>query len=169
MYNESELADSIFGFRYFYLCSIMYCSENSYFFTWTKKPKHQLKGTKCEKIICPRAKMPWVPIWGTVDIFLLQNKINNQFVASELGSLHKLRLYFLAFDHVRTPPSLHFLCSKFSIFLTTYLPLNANVICEGSLRVLMFFGFVIYQKLKGGTLIKCLISMLSNLAETLHS
>ena len=28
----------------------------------------------------------------------------------------KLRLYFLAFDHVRTPPSLHFLCSKFSIF-----------------------------------------------------
>ena len=30
-------------------------------------------------------------------------------------------------------PSLHFLCSKFSIFLTTYPPLNANVICEGSL------------------------------------
>ena len=40
---------------------------------------------------------------------------------------------FLAFDHVRTPPSLHILCSKFSIFLTTYPPLNANVICEGSL------------------------------------
>ena len=49
-----------------------------------------------------------------------------------LGSLHKLRLYFLAFGHVRTPLSLHFLCSKFSIFLTTYPPLNANVICEGS-------------------------------------
>ena len=31
------------------------------------------------------------------------------------------------------PPSLHFLCSKSSIFLTTYPPLNANVICEGSL------------------------------------
>ena len=39
----------------------------------------------------------------------------------------------LASDHVRTPPSLHFLCSKFSIFLTTYPPLNANVICEGCL------------------------------------
>ena len=36
----------------------------------------------------------------------------------------KLRLHFLAFDHVRTPPSLHFLCSKFSIFLTTYPPLK---------------------------------------------
>ena len=34
---------------------------------------------------------------------------------------------------------------------------------------LMFFDFAIYQKFKGGTLIKCLISMLSNLAETLHS
>ena len=32
------------------------------------------------------------------------------------------------------PPSLHYLCSKSSIFLTTYPPLNANVICEGSLR-----------------------------------
>ena len=31
------------------------------------------------------------------------------------------------------PLSLHFLCSKCSIFLTTYPPLNANVICEGSL------------------------------------
>ena len=49
-----------------------------------------------------------------------------------LGSLHKLRLHFLAFDHVPTPPSLHFLCCKFSIFLTIYPPLNANVICEGS-------------------------------------
>ena len=27
-----------------------------------------------------------------------------------LGSLHKLRLHFLAFDHLRNPPSLHFLC-----------------------------------------------------------
>ena len=33
----------------------------------------------------------------------------------------------------------------------------------------MFFDFLIYQKFKGGTLIKCLISMLSNLTETLHS
>ena len=49
-----------------------------------------------------------------------------------LGSLHKLRLHFLAFDHVCTPLSLHFLCIKFSIFLTIYPPLNANVICEGS-------------------------------------
>ena len=48
--------------------------------------------------------------------------------AQYVGSLHKLRLHFLAFDHVRTPPILPFLCSKSSIFLTT---LNANVICEG--------------------------------------
>ena len=34
---------------------------------------------------------------------------------------------------------------------------------------LIFFDFLIYQKFKGGTLIKCLISMLSNLAENLHS
>ena len=33
----------------------------------------------------------------------------------------------------------------------------------------MFFDFLIYQKFKGGTLIKCLMSMLSNFAETLHS
>ena len=53
-----------------------------------------------------------------------------------LGSLRKLRLHFLAFDHVR----LHFLCSKSSIFLTTYPPLNANVICEGSLMKLLYLG-----------------------------
>ena len=34
---------------------------------------------------------------------------------------------------------------------------------------LMFFDFEIYQEFKGGTLMKCLILMLSNLAETLHS
>ena len=33
------------------------------------------------------------------------------------------------------PPSLHFLRSKFSIFLTTYSPLNINVIFEGSLKI----------------------------------
>ena len=37
------------------------------------------------------------------------------------------------------------------------------------LYVLMFFDFVISQKFIGGTLMKCLISMLSNLVETLHS
>ena len=50
-----------------------------------------------------------------------------------LGSLHKLRRHFLAFDHVPTNPCLHFCYSKFSIFLTTYPPLVANVICKGSL------------------------------------
>ena len=30
--------------------------------------------------------------------------------------------------------NLHILCSKSNIFLTTYPPLNANVICEGSLK-----------------------------------
>ena len=48
--------------------------------------------------------------------------------------LHKLHSHFLAFYHVRTPLSLQFLCSKFSIFLTTYPPLHATVIWEGSLR-----------------------------------
>ena len=38
--------------------------------------------------------------------------------------------------HCAPPPSLHFLCSKSSIFLTTYPPLNANIICEGSLIIL---------------------------------
>ena len=49
-----------------------------------------------------------------------------------LGSLHKFPLHFLVSYHVLTYAlSLHFLCSKCSIFLTTYPPLNA--ICEGSL------------------------------------
>ena len=34
---------------------------------------------------------------------------------------------------------MHFLCSKCSIFLTTYPPLNANVICEGSLSKIEIF------------------------------
>ena len=34
---------------------------------------------------------------------------------------------------------------------------------------MMFFDFAIYQKFKGGTLIKCLIPMFFNLTETLHS
>ena len=55
------------------------------------------------------------------------------FCRVRLGSLYKLRFHFLVFDHVCTPPSLHFLYIKSSIFLTTYPPLNANVICEGSL------------------------------------
>ena len=33
----------------------------------------------------------------------------------------------------------------------------------------MFIDFLIYQNFKGGILIKCLMSMLSNLSETLHS
>ena len=68
-----------------------------------------------------------------------------------LGSLHKLRLHFLAFDHVRT----HFLCSKFSLFLTTYPPLNANVTCEGSLigklkRSKLWIDFLANQHKKFG-------------------
>ena len=46
-----------------------------------------------------------------------------------------------------------------------------NIDARHFIRVppLMFFYFAVYQKFKGGTLIKCIISMLSNLAETLHS
>ena len=42
--------------------------------------------------------------------------------------------------YLRTLLSLNFLCSKFSIFLTTYPSLNANLICEGSLRSLAQVG-----------------------------
>ena len=51
-------------------------------------------------------------------------------------------------------------CSKSSIFLTTYQPLNANVICEGSLtylfpmssiRFIMDFTFHIYFPAHSGT------------------
>ena len=40
--------------------------------------------------------------------------------------------YVCIFWHFLTKyvPSLHFLCSKLFIFLTTYPPLSANVICE---------------------------------------
>jgi hypothetical protein len=57
-------------------------------------------------------------------------------------------LHFLAFDQIRTPISLHFLFSNFSIFLTTYPPLNANVICEGSLRGIQNI-VATYKKAKG--------------------
>ena len=63
------------------------------------------------------------------------------------GSLHKLRLHFLAFDHLPTPPSLHFLRSKCSIFWTTYPLLNAKVICEGSLSL---FKILHWLKIRGG-------------------
>ena len=47
---------------------------------------------------------------------------------------------FFAISPCTYSPNLHFLRSKFSIFLTTYPPLNANVICKGSLMVLMFIS-----------------------------
>ena len=67
-------------------------------------------------------------------------------------SFYKLRLHFLAFfDHV---PSLHFLCSKPHVFLTTYPPLSVNVICESSLHKIgkfelqigSWFFFMIFWK-----------------------
>ena len=48
-----------------------------------------------------------------------------------LGSFHKLCLHFLT----RYVPSLHFLCSKIHVFLTTYPPVHANVIFESSLAL----------------------------------
>ena len=44
--------------------------------------------------------------------------------------------YFCIFWHFLTTyvPSLHFLCSKLHVYLTTYPTLSANVIYEGSLR-----------------------------------
>ena len=44
--------------------------------------------------------------------------------------------YVCIFWHFLTSyvPSLHFLCSKLHVFMTTYEPLSANVICESSLR-----------------------------------
>ena len=67
---------------------------------------------------------------------ILSCEIDNESAFYSYGSLLKLRLHFLAFDHVRTPIVCTFyVCSKSSIFLTTYSPLNANVICEGSLLI----------------------------------
>ena len=51
--------------------------------------------------------------------------------------------YVCIFWHLTTcvpPHSLHFLFSKFSIFLTAYPRLNANVICEGSLNTLTVYS-----------------------------
>ena len=43
--------------------------------------------------------------------------------------------YVCIFWHFLTTyvPGLHFLCSKLQVFLTTYPPLSANIICESSL------------------------------------
>ena len=49
--------------------------------------------------------------------------------------------------------SLYFLCSKRSIFLTTYPPLNGNVICKDSIMVLSYGSFLLVQmglKIKRG-------------------
>ena len=53
--------------------------------------------------------------------------------------------YICIFWHFLTMyvPSLHFLCSKLLIFLTTYPSLGANVICESSLWVFMSFSNII--------------------------
>ena len=51
-----------------------------------------------------------------------------------LGSFHKLFLQLLAFLTTYLP-SLYFLCSKLHVFLTTYSPLSANVICESSFMI----------------------------------
>ena len=51
------------------------------------------------------------------------------------STLGKLRLHFLAHFLTTYVPCLHFLCSKLHVFLTTYPPLSANVICESSLNV----------------------------------
>ena len=78
---------------------------------------------------------------------ILSCEIDNESAFYSYGSLLKLRLHFLAFDHVRTPIVCTFyVCSKSSIFLTTYSPLNANVICEGSLPtrdVIFIFSHII--------------------------
>ena len=58
-----------------------------------------------------------------------------QFLAKQLREPSQIAFAFFGIWPHTYLPSLHFLCSKSSIFLTTYLPLNANVICEGSLIV----------------------------------
>ena len=67
--------------------------------------------------------------------------INNHLLTFGKGAFTN---YICIFWHLTTYvplPSLHFVCSKFRIFLTTYPPLDANVktnpkmICEGSLKV----------------------------------
>ena len=58
--------------------------------------------------------------------------------------------YVCIFWHLTTkptPPSLHFLRSKCSIFWTTYPLLNAKVICEGSLSL---FKILHWLKIRGG-------------------
>ena len=59
--------------------------------------------------------------------------------------------YVCIFWHFLTTyvPSLYFLCSKLQVFLTTYPPLSANVICESSLRKYSIF-FRCQHKITGG-------------------
>ena len=86
----------------------------------------QLVSNIWEKWSLPKS---WLNFAWEIAIFLLF-----------LGSLQQLHLHFLGFDGVHTPLGLHLLCTKFSIFLTTYPSLNANLICEGSLRSLTQVG-----------------------------
>ena len=81
-------------------------------------------------------------LWEGILNFKFRLVIRNIFVWREIWKREPSQITFAFFciwprtyrGHLRrTPPSFHFLCSKSSIFLTTYPTLNANVICEGSL------------------------------------
>ena len=56
-----------------------------------------------------------------------------------VGELSQITFAFFGIFWPHIYPCFHFYCSKNSIFLTTYPPLNANVICEGSLWVFWLF------------------------------
>ena len=74
------------------------------------------------------------PMIAKIDPFFLQiqNFVFGKFMLREPS---QITFAFFGIWPRTYPPSLHFLCSKFCIFLTTYPPLNADVICEGSLRL----------------------------------
>ena len=102
----------------------------------------------------------------------------------DLVYFKQLNIFFLKrsifqnlLETVLLPRFFVFWVGDFKLWLLAYFLISFN--CKVSERLdsldfvrvtpLMFFDFVIYQKFKGGTLIKCLISMLFNLAENLHS
>ena len=86
------------------------------------------------------------------DIYLFNLKVRKIHVQQTSPWIRSMKIMKIAtqkghVDNIPTPPSLHFLRSKFSIFRTTYPLLNSKVICEGSLSL---FKILHWLKIRGG-------------------
>ena len=88
----------------------------------------------------------------------------------QTGMTHRLATHVLALTNFNgLLDAILFFSDLSQNFWHRYNPWNFRVFYRDVIQEMMYFDFLIYQNFKGGILIKFLISMLSNLTETLHS